>query len=127
MHEVSLAGGILKIVEDAARREGFTRVTHLRLEAGTWSGVEVRALRFALEAMAPGTCLHGAEVAIDTPPAQAWCMRCSISVELAARGDACPACGGYQLQPTSGTALRVIDMLVEDAVEDAVNNNHEQE
>ena len=49
MHEASLAGGILQLVEDAARREKFRRVTLLRLEAGQLAGVETRALRFALE------------------------------------------------------------------------------
>ena len=31
MHEASLAGGVLQLVEDAARREGFTRLISLRL------------------------------------------------------------------------------------------------
>lgn len=114
MHEVSLAGGILQIAEDAARREQFARVTMLRLEAGGLSGVEPRALRFALESIAPGTVLQGARIEIETPPGQAWCMPCGATVTLAARGDACPQCAGYQVQPTGGTELRVIDMLVDD-------------
>lgn len=114
MHEASLAGGILKLVEDSARREGFARVTTLRLEAGRLAGVETRALRFALEALAPGTCLHGTVFEIDEPAGQAWCMGCCATVAIAQRGDACPQCGGYQLQPTGGTELRVVDMLVED-------------
>jgi hydrogenase nickel incorporation protein HypA/HybF len=114
MHEASLAGGILKLVEDSARREGFARVTRLRLEAGQLAGVEPRALRFALEALAPGTCLQGTRVEIDEPAGQAWCMRCCTGVAIAQRGDACPQCGGHQLQPTGGTELRVVEMLVED-------------
>ena len=114
MHEASLAGGVLKLVEDSARREGFVRVTALRLEAGQLSGVEPRALRFALEALAPGTLLAQARIEIDEPPGQAWCVRCSATVTLAQRGDACPACGGFQLQATGGTELRVVDMMVED-------------
>lgn len=114
MHEVSLAGGILTIVEGAARRERFARVTLLRLEAGALSGVEIASLRFALEAIAPDTCLQGARIEIDTPPGQAWCLHCCATVALAVRGDACPTCGSHQLQPTAGTELRVIDMLVED-------------
>ncbi len=114
MHEMSLAGGILTIVEDAAKREGFARVTLLRLEAGALSGVEVRALRFALEVMANDTCLQNARIEIDTPPAQAWCMQCSTTVDITARGDPCVHCGCYQLQPTSGTELRVVEMMVED-------------
>jgi hydrogenase nickel incorporation protein HypA/HybF len=115
MHEVSLAGGILKLVEDSARREGFARVTTLRLEAGRLAGVEVRALRFALEALAPGTCLQGTQVEIEEPEGQAWCLGCSRTVAIAQRGDGCPMCGGFRLQPTGGTELRVVDMLVEDA------------
>lgn len=114
MHEASLAGGVLRVVEDAARREGFGSVTLLRLEVGQLAGVEVRALRFALEAIAPGTCLAGARLEIDEPPGQAWCLGCSARVTLARRGDGCPQCGGYHLQPTGGTELRVVELLVND-------------
>ena len=114
MHELSLAGGILRLVEDAARREGFVRVSQLRLEAGALAGVEVRALRFALDALRPGTCLQGAELLIDEPPGSAWCLRCSTTVEIRSRADACPHCGGHQLQATGGTELRVVDLLVHD-------------
>ncbi len=114
MHELSLAGGIVKLVEDAAAREHFRRVSMLRLEAGALSGVEVRALRFALDAVAPGTCLEGANIEIEEPPGTAWCLQCGTSIEIASRGDACPHCGGYQIQPTGGTELRVLDLLVQD-------------
>lgn len=114
MHEASLAGGILKLVEDAARREGFRRVSALRLEAGRLAGVEVRALRFALEAIAPGTVLQGASIDIDEPEGQAWCLPCAATVALARRGDPCPQCSSYQLQPIGGTELRVVDLLVDE-------------
>lgn len=114
MHEASLAGGILKLVEDSAQREGFARVSSLRLEAGRLSGIETRALRFALEALAPGTCLQGVQIEIDEPAGQAWCLACCTTVPIAQRGDPCPHCGGYQIQPTGGTELRVLEMLVED-------------
>lgn len=114
MHELSLAGGIVKLVEDAAARDRFSRVSQLRLEAGALSGVEVRALRFALDAVIPGTCLEGASIAIDEPPGTAWCLRCAESVEITSRTDPCPRCGGHQIQPTGGTELRVLDLLVHD-------------
>ena len=114
MHEMSLAGGILKVVEDAARREGFTRVSQLHLEAGALSGVEVRSLRFALDTMRADTCLADADIVIDEPPGTAWCLRCAASVTIASRADACPLCGGHQIQATGGTELRVVDLLVHD-------------
>jgi hydrogenase nickel incorporation protein HypA/HybF len=114
MHELSLAGGILRVVEDAAAREHFTRVAQLRLEAGALSGVDVHALRFALEATAPGTCLADAQILIDEPPGVAWCLHCSQSVKIETRADPCPLCGGHQIQPTGGTELRVLDLVVHD-------------
>ena len=114
MHEASLAGGVLQLVEDSAVREGFSRILSLRLEVGQLAGVDVRALRFALESLAPGTLLDGAQVDIEEPPGQAWCVGCGQTVAMAQRGDACPHCGGYRLQPTGGMALRVIDMQVGD-------------
>lgn len=112
MHEMSLAGGILRVVEDAAARERFRRVKRLALEAGALAGVEVRALRFALEAIAPGTVLEGAEVDIAEPPGMAWCMPCGETVEIAARSEPCPRCGRFQLTPTGGTELKVRELIV---------------
>jgi hydrogenase nickel incorporation protein HypA/HybF len=116
MHELSLAGGILKVVEDAAARDGFTRVSRLVLEAGALAGVEVRALRFALEAIAPGTLLEGAEVHIDEPAGRAFCLRCGESVIIASRADPCPDCGSHQLAPTGGLDLKVRELIVHDNV-----------
>jgi hydrogenase nickel incorporation protein HypA/HybF len=115
MHELSLAGGIVQLVEDAAARERFSSVRVLRLEAGALSGVAVRALRFALDAIMPGTCLEGARIEIDEPPGTAWCLGCNQSVSILSRIDACPNCGGVRLQATGGTELRVVDLLVDDA------------
>lgn len=114
MHEVSLAGGILRIVEESAAREGFRRVTSLRLEAGALCSVDVRALRFALEAIAPGTVLQEAALHIEEPPGQAFCFGCGENVHIAARGDACPSCGAYRLHPTGGMELRVLELTVHD-------------
>ncbi|MFG6448556.1 hydrogenase maturation nickel metallochaperone HypA [Roseateles sp. BYS180W] len=114
MHEASLAGGVLQLVEDAARREGFARLLALRLEVGQLSGVDARALRYALEGLAPGTLLQDAQLHIEQPVGQAWCMHCAKTMELAQRGQPCPGCGGYQLQPCGGMELRVLDMRVSD-------------
>jgi len=116
LHELSLAGGIVRLVEDAAERERFSRVRVLHLEAGALAGVEVRALRFALEAITPGTCLEHARIDIDEVPATAWCLGCNLAVPIMSRVDACPECGSVKLQPTGGTELRVVDLLVDDGV-----------
>jgi hydrogenase nickel incorporation protein HypA/HybF len=112
MHELSLAAGILQIVEAAAERERFRRVAQLHLEAGALAGVEPQSLRFALDAVAPGTCLEGATITIDETPGSAWCPQCAASVAVTRRAEPCPRCGGHTLHATGGQALRVRDLVV---------------
>ena len=112
MHELSLADGILRVLEQTRARDPFERITHLRLEVGALASVEIESLRFALNSIAADTVLAGATIQIDQQPGSAWCLPCSQSVTITSRLDACPLCGGYQLQPTGGTELRVVDMQV---------------
>ena len=113
MHELSLAGGILRVLEQTSERDPFERITQLRLEVGVLAGVEIESLRFALSSIAANSILAGASIEIDQPPGIAWCLPCSQSVTITSRLDACPHCGAYQLQPTGGTEMRVVDMQVE--------------
>jgi hydrogenase nickel incorporation protein HypA/HybF len=113
MHEMSLAEGILQIIEDTAAKQGFKRVTEVRLEIGALSGVEPDALTFCLEVVLRGGIANGARVELERLPGQGFCMACGEAVEIAALYDACPKCGGYQVQATGGTEMRVKDLLVE--------------
>lgn len=113
MHEMSLAEGILQIAEDAARRQGFERVAEIRLEIGALAGVEIDALRFCLDAVLDGSLAEGARLVLETLPGRGWCLACGEEVEIAALYDPCPRCGGFQVQATGGTEMRVKDLLVE--------------
>lgn len=114
MHELSLALEVLDKVQAAERRDGFGRVGQLRLEVGALAGVEIEALRFALEAIAPGTCLAQAQILIDTPAGSAWCGDCARQVAITSYLDTCPACAGPLTRQTGGDQLRVLDLLVHD-------------
>ncbi len=113
MHEMSLAEGVLQIIEAAARTQGFARVGEVRLEIGALAGVEVEALRFCLDAALKGSVAEGARLVIEHTSGQGWCMMCGETVVIGALYDACPRCGGYQVQPTGGMEMRVKDLLVE--------------
>lgn len=112
MHELSLAGSVLDIVAQAASTQGFERVHTLRLSVPALAGIEVPSLRFALEALAPGTPLEAARLEIDEPPGRAWCADCAREVDLCDRLDPCPACGGLRLRVLGGTTVRVVELLV---------------
>jgi len=115
MHEVSLAEGILRIVESAARANGAARVSTVTLEIGALAHVEPRALAFCFDAVIRGTVAEGATLVFDTVPGLAWCMPCGERVPLQHLGDACPHCGSYQLQVVGGEEMRVKEIAIADA------------
>lgn len=112
MHEMSLAEGVLGAIEDAARAQRFTMVKTVRLEIGRLAAVELDALRFAFDVVKRGGVADGARLDIVELPGAAWCMRCCDTVPLAARGDACPRCGSFQMQVSAGEELRVKELEV---------------
>ena len=110
---MSLAEGVLQIIEDQAAKGGFARVKTVWLEIGALSGVETEAMRFCFDAVTRGSCAEGAALEIVAVPGSSWCMPCGVQVEVAERYDPCPLCGGYQLQVQGGTEMRVKELEVE--------------
>jgi len=83
------------------------------LEIGPLSGVEPEALRFTFEVVAKGSLAENAMIEIIATEGRAWCMICERSVPIGQRYDACPYCGGHQLQTTSGDEMRIKELEVE--------------
>jgi len=113
MHEMSLCEGVLQVLEESARTQGFRRVKTVWLEIGALSGVEVEAMRFSFEVVVKGSLAEGAQLEIIELPGRAWCMPCSETVLVQQRFDACPTCGSYQLQVTGGDEMRIKELEVE--------------
>lgn len=113
MHEMSLAEGVLQIVEDAAKTQGFARVKTVILEIGRLAAVETEAMKFCFDAVMHGSIADGARLEIINLPGQGWCMKCAKTVEINEQFGACPECGSYQVQPTGGTEMRVKELEVE--------------
>jgi len=113
MHEMSLAEGVLQLIEDAARREGFSRVKGVWLEIGQLAAVEPDALRFCFDAVTRNSVADGAKLEIVDLPGQGWCMKCCATVAMTESMGACPQCGSHQVQVTGGTEMRVKELEVE--------------
>jgi len=112
MHEMSLAEGVLQLIEDAARKDHFAKVTTVWLEIGQLSGVEPEAMVFCFDAVTRDSVAQGARLEIITLPGTAWCMACAETVPMTEVFGECPQCGGYQLQVTGGTEMRVKELEV---------------
>ncbi len=113
MHEMSLCEGVLQVLEDESHRQHFHKVKTVWLEIGSMSGVEIEAMRFCFDVVVRNTLADGATLEIIEVPAEAWCLNCSQTVTVQQRYDACPHCGNFQLQITSGEEMRIKELEVE--------------
>jgi len=113
MHEMSLCEGVLQVLEDGARIQGFKKIKTVWLEIGALACVEPEAMRFCFDVVANGTLAEGSSLEIVEIPAKAWCMVCAKLVAIKQRYDACPDCGGFQLQVSGGDEMRIKELEVE--------------
>lgn len=113
MHEMSLAEGIVQLVEDTVRADGCSKVKAVWLEIGQLAAVEKEALRFCFDAVTRDTVVEGARLEIIETPGLGWCMKCEGNVAVSALYDPCPVCGSYQIQVTGGNEMRVKELEVE--------------
>jgi hydrogenase nickel incorporation protein HypA/HybF len=113
MHEMSLCEGVLRILEEQALANNFTRVKTVWLEIGDLSSVEKEAMRFGFDVVMKGSLADGAKLEIIEVPGQAWCLQCMKPVTIKQRYDACGDCGGHQLQVTGGEEMRIRELEVD--------------
>mgnify|MGYP000482461702 CR=1 FL=1 len=113
MHEMSIAEGIIEIVERTAGRSGVTRVKEVRIEVGELARGRHPVLEFAWVSVTRGGPAE-AQLVIERPRERPGGLDCAKTVPLAKYGDPCPVCGGVHLAATGGTEMRVIDFVPED-------------
>lgn len=82
----------LNLALEQARQRGAQRVYVVRLRIGALSGVVPEALRFAFEALTPGTPAEGAELLIEEVPARFWCPNCQREFQAEDLLAECPGC-----------------------------------
>ena len=113
MHELSLIGSVLGILEQQAAAEHFKRVTKVCLGVGALSNVEIQSLRFCFAAARKGSLAGDAELSILTIPGEGWCEHCKRTVHIGQRFDSCPFCGAWGLSVTDGDKIIVMELEVE--------------
>ncbi len=121
MHELSIAEGIIEIVERTAAANNVGRVKKVRIAIGELAGVDIPSLEFAWVSVRKGGPAAEATLEIERPKGEAWCLDCAKTVPLARYGDPCPFCGGYRLAATGGTEMRVLELIEDVPPEESGN------
>lgn len=112
MHEAGLAQTALEVAAARARERGATRIHRLTLRVGDLSGVVPEALRFALEALSPGTTAEGAAFDIAVVPVECHCPACDRLFRPADVVYVCPDCGRLSADVRQGHELELAEVEV---------------
>ena len=113
MHELSLMNILL---DDALNAAAGAPVCALRVRVGPLSGVVIEALRFAFEALIPGTPAEGARLDIEETAPAFRCPHCHATYHPPIGAYECPSGGATDGELTGGYELELISIEVPDHV-----------
>ena len=113
MHELATTKSIIDIVDSEARDKGFTRVLEIRLKIGEFSGIVPECLRDFFPLASKGSAAEGAELAVETVPAEFRCLDCGFEGAADRKNACCARCGSMALKMTRGREFYVESIKVE--------------
>lgn len=97
MHELSIAEGIIEIVERTANANQVQHVKTVRVSIGELAGVDIPSLEFAWQSVRKGGVAQNAELEIERPNGEAWCLQCQKTIPLHRYGDPAPTAAAISL------------------------------
>lgn len=112
MHELGIMQSALDMAEETALAAGASQIYRLRLSIGALSGVIPDALRFAYEALRPGTMAAEAELEIQEIPALCWCPACKADFHVAELNFECPKCHQLSGDLRKGKEMELTSMEI---------------
>ncbi|HEX3879805.1 MAG TPA: hydrogenase maturation nickel metallochaperone HypA [Bryobacteraceae bacterium] len=108
MHELSIAIGILELLEEEVTQRGCGPVEAVHVRIGRLSGVVPQALQSAYELAAEQTPFARSRLVIEEVPAVFYCATCSRNRPVEApRWFCCPECNTPSAEVVSGRELEI--------------------
>ncbi len=113
MHELSIAQGILEIVQQYVPEEQAAGVRSVKIRIGPLSGVVPESLDFSFDAIVAETPWYGAKLDLVHVPARLHCNGCAQDFEARELVFCCPGCGSPEIRMISGNELEVVEIETE--------------
>lgn len=114
MHELSIAQGIVELVQANLPASDSTLVKTVKVKVGQLSGVVPDSLEFCFGAITSGTSLQAASLEIENVPFVLKCRTCLTAFESETGIVLCPHCNGTDTEILSGTELQVVEIELYD-------------
>ncbi len=113
MHELKLTEQIIRLAEDAARREGAARVTRINLIVGEDSSVVADCVALYFDLISKDTLCAQAALSFERVKPRLRCQRCGQLFERKPFRFDCP-CGGEGLPTEIGREFFVKSIEIEE-------------
>ncbi len=120
MHELSIAQGILEIVQQYVEPAQAAAVRGVKVRVGRLAGVVADSLEFSFSAVVADTPWQSARLEIVNVPTTGECRGCGNQFEVEDVAFCCPACESTDVRLVSGTDLQVVEIELEEEQAEAV-------
>lgn len=107
MHEASIAEAMLKQLGELCEAHHRDRLRSVVVEVGDRAGVNREALRFALDALTPGSCAADAQFDWVGVASELRCQACGYEGPPEGPFCVCPACASLDVTIRGGQALMI--------------------
>lgn len=104
------------LLQHAVTAAGEEPICALRVRVGPLSGVVIDSLRFAFEALSPGTPAEGARLDIEETQPLFRCPQCRTEYTTPVGSYQCPGCGSVSGELLGGHELELVSIEVPDHV-----------
>jgi len=105
MHELGIVKEIFHVIERETKRAAGARVKAISLKVGSLSDLTPDHLRESLRVYSQGTFADGAEITIESVPAEAECLECGLVFYPDSPLSQCADCGSFRCSLLSGREI----------------------
>lgn len=105
MHEMSLVGDVIEVVERYAKENSASGVTRVDLRIGEMRDVVDSLMESCFAYLSKGTVVEGAKLCFEKIPLRARCRECNLVFPIDIRNPSrklCPDCSSAEVSIFSG-------------------------
>lgn len=105
MHELSIVASLFEILEEKAKEKRAKKITAVKLQVGSLSGVIPELLETAFNIYKKETVASEAEIMIEKVPLKVRCEKCGAEIVKDDFVFICEQCDSRDLKTLAGTEL----------------------
>ncbi|MBN2135051.1 MAG: hydrogenase maturation nickel metallochaperone HypA [Acidobacteria bacterium] len=113
MHELSVAESIINSLEKLKEQENFCVIRSINIEIGHLSGIDIQALRFALDSIKKHTLLSEAVINLIPMSITIRCLDCDALTRIKDYEFICGSCGSESVEMETGDSILITELEVD--------------